>query len=107
MPARRHALVLNAITAGPLVILLAPDHFVRWADHRAAITTALRETFGIKAKAVFSVEGLAGYPEGMAHDDPAFLARALAAPSDPAILPSFHFFEWRDGRYVYVRPAAC
>lgn len=104
---RRHALLLNAITAGPLTLFLAPDRFIPWRDHRRAILAALRDTCATPARDVHAIEGLAGSPyeaDDADADAVRLLARAREAAAD--FLPSFHIFTWNEtaGAYRLTRP---
>lgn len=102
MPNRRHALALNLLSDGPLVIMLAPDRFVRWTDHRRAMLAAVRAAFALPARRVFSIEALAGFPEPDPADDPGFLDRCRAAAAGaPDILPRFHLFAWDEAAAGY------
>jgi len=105
---RRHSIALNVILdSGPLAIMLAPERFLRWTDHRRAILAAIRDTFSLPARRVLSIEGLAGYPEPDPTDDLAFLERVRAAAAGAAdILPGFHMFAWDDAAGGYRRTRA-
>lgn len=105
---RRHALALQVLSDGPLALMLAPDRFLRWTDHRRAMLAAVREAFDLPARRVFAIEGLAGFAEPDPSDDPAFLAKVRAAAAGaPDILPAFHLFAWDDaaGGYRLARAA--
>lgn len=98
---RRHALALSVITPGPLVILLAPDRFIRWSEHRAAILRAMREAFALPAREVLAIEGLAGSPDEPS-DGAGFLDRCReAAAGAVEVLPRFHLFAWDEAAQAY------
>ncbi len=102
---RRHSLYLNPITSGPLIIMRAPDEFVRWVDLRRAILTALRQDFGLRARDVHAIEGLAGYayqPDDA--DSVRFAARVdRGLAGDPEPVAGFHLYAWEAGAFQRKR----
>lgn len=100
---RKHALYLNVVSHGPLVIAKMPDEFIRWAEVRQRIFDFMKRDLGVKVKDILSLEGVAGLPEREAHnDDPEFVTKcekAFGGSSD--YLKAFTLYAWDDATRTF------
>lgn len=102
---RRVSLYCVLYSSGPLVVVKMPGAFVRWTVIRTALHAMLRKHYGVLAKNLHGVEGIAGSPDGDT-DDGASLMRCEAAFSgSPDTLRGFDLHAWDDETkgFVFVR----
>ena len=107
-PKRKYSLYCTVHSYGPLVIAKLPEK-ERWDKIRGGIYAFMRNDFGVKAKEVFSVEGLAGHPEeDGSYEDPGFLQKLEDAfAGGTSSLLGFHLYTWDYdlGHFVLARKA--
>lgn len=92
---------------GPVyAIVRVPFPMPRWRDVLKAMTPVMHR-FGYRQKDMWSLDGLLPYPsDPWTRHDYEFAERlACAYARDPACLPAFNLFDWRDGKFVLVREA--
>ncbi len=95
MAQRRHSLFCHVVCS-KMVLAKLPENFVPVKEWKRSLLRFMHVWYGLPAKEIHSIEGLAGYPVGEdANEDREYLQLITAAfAGENEAVPSFDLIEW-------------
>lgn len=93
-------------SVGPLIIVRIPNEQLNWRKQIVPALTTIMKSHGLRRKDISFTErqGPAAEREPHLSDWEKYRGRLeLAYTGNVEVLPSFNFYDWKDGEFVLIR----